>query len=203
MKIKTAIAIAAFTASTATLANTNSFFANNDSGFVGGLQGGYGQTNWKTSDFDPFSDFISVSDDGFAGRIYVGYDFNKYLGLQTGYTYLPDTDFTINVSNISETETANTYALDLVLKASLPVTDQFSVFAKGGVSYLKASSDEANESNTGLAYGAGVAYQITPNVGVDASWTRYSGKGSAGDDNYLPDADAFLFGVSYKFGQRA
>lgn len=205
---KKAIVLAALSVSCAVFANGESYgasvpvsnsdvFPKNDSGFVVGLQGGYGNINGADDGFD-------VAQSGFAGRGYIGYDFNKYFALESGYTYLPDRKYSYIGYDF---ETYANYAVDLLAKGSIPVTDQFGVFGKLGTVLMGTKTDNENyyskTTSISLGLGAGVEYKITPNIGVDASWTHYCGAGNENNTPYVPSADVFLLGVSYKFGNRA
>lgn len=198
--IATTVGIAALGMSAAALANgygSNGFTSSSDAGFVIGAQAGYGDTHWN----DFFSVFPGVSTDhtGFAARGFVGYDINKCFGIEAGYTYLPTTTLSAN----GQSADIDSYGLDLLGKISLPITPVFKIYAKAGLGYLHASADNnlggGSQSHTGPAYGVGAAYEVIPNLSVDAGWLRYSGQGNLSDSNYIPQADVALVGLSYKF----
>lgn len=167
-------------------------FSNDGAGFVVGVQGGWANTH---QDFGG----VSGDDDGFAARGYVGYDFNKYLGVEAGYTYLPKTTFDNADGDIKN------YAVDLLGKISYPVNNAFSVFAKAGAGYLnqKYESVAGNQTNDKIvpAFGVGAAYQIMPNLAVDASWLRYSGGNvdTSSSSDFVTNVDFASVGLSYKF----
>ena len=195
------IACAASGMSAASLAAT-SMSNNNTSGFVVGVQGGYGDTHW--SDLRNGSD---VKDTGFAARGFIGFDLNQYFGIESGYTYLPKT--TLKGVPSSELEIKN-YAIDLLAKLSIPVTPVFSLYAKAGGSYLNSKLEvsglgSSTETHIGPAFGVGAAYEVVPNLAIDLSWMRFSGGNAFKDSNtgftqgYQPSPDVVLLGVSYKF----
>lgn len=170
-----------------------------DSGFVIGVGGGYANTHWDNINFNGFS----VSPDGFAAQVFVGYDFNKYFGLQGGYAYLP------KATSDAYGFQATNYALDLLAKLSVPVTSGFSIYALAGGSYLNSNvsvnsslysyGDSGNRSHFGPAFGVGAAYEIVPNFAIGVDWMRYSGQGKIDSSNYQPSPDAVFFNLSYKF----
>lgn len=196
------VAIASLSMSAAAVASysTNDFFSGNDAGFVVGVQGGYADTHWDNQDPE---NTLNVKDTGFTARGYVGYDINRYLGLEAGYTYLPKTTF--NGGDIKN------YTIDLLAKLSVPVTNVFSLYAKAGGSYFN-SKGKATDPETGVnlsgtnthvgpAFGVGAAYEVVPNFAIDLSWMRFSGQGKQ-DSDYQPNPDVVLLGVSYKFPTR-
>lgn len=181
-------------------------YAYSDSGFVIGVQGGYAKTHWSNLNnvFINLNDFLSFSDGGFAARGYLGYDFNKFFGLEAGYTYLPKA--TSDFGNITN------YALDLIAKLSVPVVGGFSVHAKAGGSYFHSSVsdgitdafyfDNSSRGHFGPVFGVGAAYEIIPNLAIGLDWMRYSGNGKVSSSSYQPNPDAVFLGLSYKFPMR-
>ena len=194
-----------FSTSYAALTNTDSLSSDNTAGFIVGIQGGYAETHW--SDAPLFSilnssisddSIFNIKDKGFTTRGFIGYDFNQYFGLETGYTYLPST----KVNFFDQSYKIKNYGIDVLGKLSVPVTNVFKVYAKAGGVYLHSKTDIADLDNTstshiGPAFGVGAAYEIIPNLSIDASWMRFSGNTDI--NNYQPSPDVFLLGASYKF----
>lgn len=183
---------------------TASPYATSDAGFVIGLEGGYADTHWDNLE----SNAVSVSGTGFAGRAFLGYDFNQYFGVETGYIYLPTAEFRgkdgTPFANMAED--INNYAFDLLGKISIPVTSGLKLYAKAGVGYLHSGTALFNDDSTshvGPAFGVGAGYEVVPNLTINLSWMRYSGDGKLnGNGNYQPNPDAVLLGLSYKFPTR-
>ncbi len=201
-----AVASAALAMSAAATAAGDSFFNGEGAGFVVGAQGGYADTHWDDFSGNPGERSL-VKDTGFTARGFLGFDFNKYLGLEAGYTYLPK----VTVTGDDSSEIKN-YAVDLLAKLSVPVTNVFSVYAKAGGSYLDSKleiegTDSRTNSHIGPAFGVGAAYEVVPNLAIDLSWMRFSGQTSQSNtpdtDHFYgdrqPSPDVVLLGVSYKF----
>lgn len=199
---------------------------------------GYAQTHMKNkTDIDTISAAIpgndrhirpkggvnNVNNNGLAGRLAIGYQFNQNFAVELGYLRLAskkvglgDTkmgDPIIDVTDPSITLAQN--ALDFAAKGILPVGNNFNVYGKLGVAYLTSDlhvdgkndkeqkvsynvNDEAGFKKHQLAPEAaiGVSYDITQNVSIDASWTHIHpiGKNSAGNINFAS------VGLSYNFG---
>lgn len=213
------IGLAAFSASVAAVANGGGYGAIPIavappeqpiySGFVIGIQGGYAETHW-----DNVLDFLKVipnttdSDSGFAGRAYLGYDFNQYFGLETGYVYLPNATFNINSANflplsdgsLRTSGKITNYAIDLLAKLSVPLVDGFGLYAKAGGAYFHSKfSDGAlilgdnnvggfqtSANHIGPAFGVGAYYEIIPCLNMDLSWMHYSGDNQLYSGNGSP-----------------
>ena len=124
---------------------------------------------------------VGVCDDSdTAYRIFAGYQVNRYLALEFGYHQLGDT----TLSSAGLTQTVESKAFDLVAVGNLPVAQRFGVYGKLGL--YRASLDfssnlpgVANQSfdNTGLTYGVGVQYDVTPRLGLRAEWQQFANMG--------------------------
>ena len=176
---------------------TPSPYANYDSGIVIGIGGGYANTHWDNIEIPGFS---SVSSGGFAGQVYLGYDFSRYFGLQLGYVYLPTAKDNFDLK-------ATNYAVDLLAKLSVPVSGGFSIHALAGGSYLRSNVDadfagylaDNSRSHVGPAFGVGASYEFIPNLAIGVDWMRFSGQGKISDSSYQPSPDAVFVNLSYKF----
>lgn len=177
---------------------TPSPYADTDAGVVIGIGGGYANTHWDNINIPGIT---SIKDTGFAGQVFLGYDFNKFFGLQAGYVYLPKATANFGGS-------AKNYVVDLLAKLSLPVTGGFSIYALAGGSYFNSSTDsspfsafygDTSRSHVGPAFGVGASYEFIPNLAIGVDWMRYSGQGKINDSSYQPSPDAVFLNLSYKF----
>jgi opacity protein-like surface antigen len=192
----------ASTSAAATSGSFGPFFGGSNSGFVVGVQGGYADQHWDNFFAPTGAGASNVKDTGFAARGFVGYDVNKYFGIEAGYTYLPKT--TLNGIDSSAFD-IKSYAVDVLAKLSVPVTNVFSVYAKAGGAYLNTKTEllghSATNTHIGPAFGVGASYEVVPNLAIDVSWMRFSGQGHI-LDGYQASPDMVLLGVSYKFPAR-
>ncbi len=198
-----------------------------------GVQLGYGDNHANYGDsvinngllvVDPFNsnpidlinETISTSLDhsAFAGRLYAGYDFNRFLAVEAGYTRFSNTNIQItdvvtdSVTNqtIAASKVSGHYetqAADAVGKIHAPIADGFGLYAKAGVDYLDTkvsiAGGSASENNVGLVYGLGTDYQISPHLVADISFTRFNGDNDPNSNHYQPNADFYAAGLTYKF----
>jgi len=143
-------------------------------------------------------------DNDFAARAYGGYQFNRYFAAEFGYTYLPSS---VTVNRVGK---IRNWALDLSGKVFAPVVDQFGVFGRVGVSYLRSTvsgtlalasplaGGATRISNWNVTYGAGLYYDYNANWRLTGEWQRFHGDSSIFNRSYQPFMDAFTVGVSYK-----
>ena len=147
-------------------------------------------------------------DTGF--KVFGGYQFNKYLAMEGGYFDLGDfgfTSFTVPAGTLHGVLGARGLNLDAVL--SMPLTDKFSIFARGGVAYSEVEgafegtglvnvvepNSESKEAN--YKFGAGLEYMFTHRFGMRLEAERYHVDDSVGN---MGDIDLFSAGVLFRFG---
>ncbi|MFV9988847.1 MAG: outer membrane beta-barrel protein [Coxiella endosymbiont of Dermacentor nuttalli] len=161
---------------------------------------------------------------GFKGHIIAGYDVNQYFSIETGLsgyhpiyrtlTFQPLTkDNPLSQSRFTETTKTSLYAFDLMGKANIPFNN-FYAFVEGGVAYVhennsalkakfgshpitfwKASSKDLVRPKVGT----GIGYNLTPSLAVDVSYSRLFGKDPINSPNYLPNLNATIVGLTYRF----
>lgn len=208
----------------------SSAFATTNNGFYIGGQVGYGSNNSSASSLNAASIPVqigntqttlsglstpSVDNDGIAGRAFLGYQFNKYLSLEGGYTQYSDT----TVNNVYGVHGNNNSlfegAIDGVVKGSIPITNRFSVYAKGGAAYVMtqnlgtdgttylvtpaSGATYLNNYNTQNidefrpTYGVGATFDITQRLSTDISWSQIVGGSNVPTTNFAGVGLAFHF----------
>ena len=166
-----------------------------DTGIYLGLQGGWGFTNWRNA--ENVLNHTSINkDNGIVGRVFAGYDINRYFAVEGGYSY-----FFNKASFNNSNQDIKNMAFDLMGKGKLPVMENFDLYAKLGVDYLMSRVDNGGTSinNFNVAYGAGMDYCITPNIIANLEWLRLNGNARISSNDYQPSADSFMIGLRYKF----
>lgn len=176
-----------------------------------GVEGGLGFTHWKHLG-NMWGDVGTLrvdKDRGFVGRIFIGYDINRYFAVETGYSYFFNKVYMNDDYPVDGSSTVRTQAIDLLGKGKLPVVDNFDLYAKVGAVCL-ISNISPNFFNSGTntsinaAFGAGADYYISPNIIANIEWLHNMGYSKTNQDQYYntkyqPDTDAVMIGLSYKF----
>jgi long-chain fatty acid transport protein len=160
----------------------------------------YGEDDWDGINFDGWyagfgfgqskyrdlatTNAVSVNDHVEGWKVYTGYEFNKYLGVEGGYANL--NDFTVKTATTSTKGTSDAWTLAAV--GAYPLTDKFSVTGKLGAAYVLTKSMVKNGIievvNNGDAvrsgddsyrpyYGVGVKYALFDNLSLRADWERF------------------------------
>ncbi len=160
-----------------------------------------------------------LANNGLAGRIALGYQFNPNFALEAGYLHLGQRKVDGVVSYILHPVRPGSLelqqdAIDLLAKGIIPVSDKFNLYGKAGLAYVNTNmtyivqtlptpeKTDANKSANIDQYklapevALGVSYDITPNVSVDTSWTHIQAVGK----NRPGNIDFVAVGLAYNFG---
>lgn len=191
-----------------------------------GIGLGYSQLNTPSinnSDMGTFATSTSNDRGGVGGRVFGGYNFNQYFGLEAAYaTYASSKDkLSINIpglmtgsGSIKWTESA----LSLVGKVYLPIQNsQFNLYALGGAAEVFSSvkgsaniqsiygsfssSDTTKTRALRPTYGLGASYDINQQLATQLEVSRIQGRGNLKtDDHAIANADLVTLNLAYKFG---
>ena len=162
------------------------------------------------------TDSSNLSNNGLAGRLAIGYQFNQNFAVEMGYLQLSRKKISATYHDISASALLQQNAIDLAGKAIFPIENNLNIYGKLGVAYLTTTltgevakhGDDlpATYDLNGVANIAkhkwapeaaiGVSYDITPNVSVDTSWTHIQPLGKKRPGNI----DFVAVGLSYNFG---
>ncbi len=172
---------------------------------------GYGHIN--ISHLKPILGIKVKEDNSFIGSFNIGYQFNQYFALETGYIILPNIKYSgfgtvQNVPFSFDTKT-NLYAITLALKGIYPFNNRFGLFAKAGLAYENASNSATfvisgmpkggessmltNQSQIAAYFALGMEYTLALNWVTDIQAAVIPSAG------HFPVTWMGLIGVSYKF----
>jgi len=165
------------------------------------IGGGLGQSKAK----DGCTGFSggSCDDSDTAFKIFGGYQFNRYIAAEIGYTDLGKTKASVGAQSLE----VKASAWELSAVGSYPVMDQLSILGRLGAYYGegKLSSNfgaGGNKKTTNVTFGLGVQYDFTKNFGVRGEWQRYSKIKTRDDTTGIEgesDVDVFGASVLYRF----
>lgn len=146
-------------------------------------------------------DGFSEKDHDTGYKVYGGYNFNKNVGLEAGFVDLRK----MKLADGSDRLDVHSTALYFAVTGTLPLNDQFSLFAKAG-----AARNEVKVSESGIGYSSsekdhrttgyisvGAAYAIDKNLSVVAEYENF-GKAAKGDAGNLK-TNMVSVGVRYAF----
>lgn len=158
---------------------------------------------------------------GVGAGLGLGYAFNRYFALETGYRYLSHLTAVAHTTNTTPQLTASDQAsmsvADILMRLTIPM-DRFFVYAKGGAAYAMLK----NRNNLTVAAGGtsmtfngalpnisenvwrpeaglGLGYALSEHVTAEVSYSRIFGLGQLLGSKYIPDVSTLGLGVSYYF----
>lgn len=153
---------------------------------------GYGQYSIQ---YENRENDIDFDDDAAVLKGYIGARFNPYLSLELAY------------QNFDEANDVDDYAeidgLSLAAILSLPITQNFSLFAKGG--WFKWDADistdipalgniTSSQDGSDIFYGAGLRYAFSKNIEARIEYERFEL-----EDDIEPDLDVASVSIQYVF----
>jgi long-chain fatty acid transport protein len=118
-------------------------------------------------------------------KVYAGYQFNKYIGVEGGYANLNDMSATTTITAPtagSVRTNMDSDAWTLAAVGSYPLTDKFSILGKLGAAYVLTDNNVKVNSTTTQHhgddgyqpyYGVGVSYALVDNFKLRAEWERF------------------------------
>ncbi|TDG11272.1 hypothetical protein E2F43_18935 [Seongchinamella unica] len=136
-------------------------------------------------------DGLTKCDDEDTGwKVFGGWEFNRNIAIEAAWVDFGEVSGSIGESKVS----AEVDGWVLAGKGMLPLTEQFSVFAKLGMIMWDVEGSGAasgiDDDGTDLVYGLGAQYMFTDRFGVVGEWEWYD------IDN---DIDLFSIGALIKF----
>lgn len=143
----------------------------------------------------------NCEDEDTTWRIFGGYQFNPYLGVELGLVDLGDRSTA--VSGLGPA-IAKFRIFELTLVGTVPVSQRTSVYAKAGIfqwdadfEFPAGAGGFADANGNDYTYGLGVKRQLTRNAALRLEWQRYD---DVGDPGTTGKFKVDVFGVGALFG---
>lgn len=158
---------------------------------------------------------------GLGGRLFGGYNFDKYFGLEAAFNSYATSNYKASANGANGSLKYSLDALSFVGKGYLPFDDSgFSAYVLGGVAEVR---NQVRYHNNGVAlangvsagfkngttnyyslrpmYGIGVSYDMAQHVTTNVELSRIQGKGNVKTSaGAIPNADMMTVNLSYNFG---
>ncbi|GGC59590.1 outer membrane beta-barrel protein [Undibacterium terreum] len=154
---------------------------------------------------------LKDTDTGF--KLLVGHQFTPNFALEGGYVDLGKSKYSAALSDgaVSANFKSSGAVIDAV--GILPLSNEFSLFGKGGLYYGKTSLDVSNSSaaagtaysgldstwKTSLNYGAGLSYAINKNLSVRGEYERFARLGDNIETGGKSNVNLLSVGLVAKF----
>jgi OmpA-OmpF porin, OOP family len=150
--------------------------------------------------------------DGGAGKLFGGYQINRYLSLEAGYFNLEEFQFYATTRPAGAIHTnMQVRGVNLDVVGYAPLTENLSAFARLGVTRaLTQNTFDASGAAAGMKgklsdrdtfpkAGVGLEYKFTDSFSMRAEAERYRISNAVGDHNNI---DLYSVGVVYRFGAK-
>lgn len=140
---------------------------------------------------------VDGTDTGF--KIFGGYQFNPYFGLELAWVDLGTAKYSGSFAGFPVTGgSVKTDGFNFSAVGTYPFGSGFAVFGKVGAFAWESRQNDVTagtpfsnkESGGDVFFGVGVSYDFTRNIGVRAEWERFKAVG---------DIDLLSVGLAYKF----
>jgi OOP family OmpA-OmpF porin len=110
-------------------------------------------------------DGLSGNGSGLAGKLFGGYQWSPNFGLEAGFADLG------HIDHQDARVDGDAAFVDAV--GSWPLTGQWSLLGRVGVARVDLNTSAGDDSGTGLKFGLGAQYDLTPSVSLRGEWERY------------------------------
>jgi len=171
-----------------------------DKGYFDGALGNNGASGLSSHD----------SGNGNQWRLQGGYRFNPNLAIEAGYLDFGTAKYKANYAGGTAHGSLKAGGVDVVGLASIPLSDDFSVFGKAGLVYANVKSSLSASDPAALAsdnnstrvlrplLGVGASYKITQNADLRVDFDHVSGLGKSATTGKMND-NMLSLGVAYHF----
>jgi OmpA-OmpF porin, OOP family len=183
-------------------------------GWYAGLDVGRSRLGMNGSDVDGalanqgIASSSRLDQSGTSYGVNAGYRFNNYFALEGAYQRLGSFDYSASSGSDTIDGKFKASALSLAGVGIYPLSSQWSLFAKAGVTRTDAKLEASSESGltptqntshngTGLLFGAGATYDFDRNLYARAGWDRYTKVGDSSTGS--GPIDLYMFGVGMRF----
>lgn len=135
-----------------------------------------------------------------ASKVYGGYRFSDMVGVEAGYVRLGSTVQTLTVGANAVAQGVTARSLYVAATSRLPLTTDFALTGKAGISFGKASganllpaSSDMTGAKRSFMWGIGAEYQLTDALALTADFDHF------GQVSSKVRANLFSAGVRYRF----
>lgn len=164
--------------------------------------GGLGVNNYEQNCDQPNTK-VCGEDSPYAWDVFGGYLFNEYIGIELGYRDLGRADWTDSKDQMFD---VGATGVSLGVVGFYPLADKWSLSSEVGTySYLLENQQTVNgqklsDSGVALFAGAGVGYNFTDNLKLQAKYRRYENLDADALNNLKMESNYWGLELSYRFG---
>tara|TARA_R110000868_G_scaffold10639_4_gene51622 strand:+ start:22413 stop:23030 length:618 start_codon:yes stop_codon:yes gene_type:complete len=169
-----------------------------------GLGAGYSYVQDKQSHTMDGSHYEGIPG-GLAGNVFAGYNFNQYIGMEVSYDDIANTSTYVADGDGTLAGGTKYNGIGFGLVGNTPALHGMRLFVKLGGEYLHGRSFDMNATtnSVGLAYGAGMSYNITQHLIARGEWKQVLQQKNVSTNIdttvTVPQMNLFLAQLAYSF----
>lgn len=132
-----------------------------------------------------------------SGKIFGGYNFDKNVAVEAGYTDFAKSDYSYNIGTTANKAKSDGHAFYVAGKYSVPMSDTVNVYGKLGLTQVKnnvSGNINISDSNTRAYAGLGAEFALNKTTSINVEYERYGNKVAVGTK-----PDVFSAGVKFAF----
>lgn len=185
--------------------------------FYIGISGGYGSTTWQglvpkkaNQNAIKIATPKRVTEGGYAGGIFLGYEFNPFFALEAGYNRYPDAKITFNRPSLFTlfhhgVADLNTHTEIVSLMAKIMLIIPYTyvrAFSSAGVADIHRYDAVADVWRLGPTFSIGLNYNFNEHVMGELAVSYTGGYGEAEinpSEDFVPFMYAAVFHLAYRF----
>ncbi len=128
---------------------------------------------------------------GFGQASCSGCDSQTGYQITGGYQFNPSVSGELTYSDFGKSGGVSSSAVGLYALGNMPIGNNFSLLGKLGATRGEAKGSGVSASNTGLGFGLGGAFTVTPQTDIRLQWERV--KFDGGDVNFTSLSATYKF----------
>ena len=148
-----------------------------------------------TAGLDEDFDGLAIDDNSTSYRLVAGYKFNDNFSLEGGYHDFGDFEQDIDINGVISRVSLTADGFTLGATASVPLSDQFSLFGRAGWFFWAGDAEinnvsQATPEDSNLYLGGGISFAVSDRLNLIGDWSRYE----------LDGVNSGVFSVGIQFG---
>lgn len=156
-----------------------------------------------------FAGSVTVDDSDLGWKVFAGYSFTDFFGIEVGYTDLGEAELNLTATApvaATQKATRGIKGYNVSAVARWPLMEKFELMAKFGGFFWDSDFNSTittggttinasiDDDGTDMTAGLGVKVKLTEHVGVRAEWDRYIDVSDAESD-----IDLFSMGIEFTY----
>lgn len=141
---------------------------------------------------------LDIDDDSTAWRLFGGYRFNRYVGVEGGYINFDEFESSASEAGQTADVEAEADGYTLAITGAIPLGERFAITGRAGYLFWDADAkvavngstvESSNEDGSDIFFGAGLEFSFNDRFALRGVWDAYE----------LDDVDVDYYGLEAEF----